>query len=164
MRISIRVYQPPDLPVLRQLTVDAFESVSIDRNIQEQFGVIGGRDWQWRKARHIEQDVARDPRGTFVAVEGDQIVGFISTWIDADAAMGNIPNLAVRADLRGQGLGRRLIQHALEHFRHQGVRHARIETLEQNSVGQQLYPSCGFREVARQIHYCMELDPPDGPN
>lgn len=161
MEIAIRSYQPPDLPVLRQLTVDAFEGVSIDRNIQSQFGVIGGRDWQWRKARHIEQDVARDPQGTFVAVQDDQIVGYISTWVDVDAAMGNIPNLVVRADQRGQGLGRRLIQHALQHFRQQGVRHARIETLEQNPVGQRLYPSCGFREVARQIHYCIEIDAPE---
>ena len=35
---------------------------------------------------------------------------------------------------------------------------AKIETLEQNPVGQALYPSLGFREVARQIHYAMRLD------
>ena len=35
---------------------------------------------------------------------------------------------------------------------------AKIETLEQNPIGQTLYPSLGFQEVARQIHYAMRLD------
>jgi hypothetical protein len=37
---------------------------------------------------------------------------------------------------------------------------AKIETLDQNPVGQALYPSLGFKEVARQIHYAMRLDTP----
>lgn len=154
---SIRPFQPTDLPVLRALTVEAFENVSIDRNIEDQFGVIADHDWRWRKARHVDQDVQRDPLGTFVAEQDGHVVGYISTWIDREAGMGNIPNLAVRADLRGQGLGRQLIQHALDHFRQQGIRYARIETLAQNPIGQHLYPACGFREVARQIHYCVDL-------
>ena len=34
---------------------------------------------------------------------------------------------------------------------------AKIETLEQNPIGRHLYPSVGFIEVARQIHYAMPL-------
>ena len=33
----------------------------------------------------------------------------------------------------------------------------RIETLACNPIGKYLYPSCGFQEVARQIHYVMPL-------
>ena len=33
----------------------------------------------------------------------------------------------------------------------------RIETLAQNEVGQSLYPSLGFVEIARQIHYAQKL-------
>jgi hypothetical protein len=32
-----------------------------------------------------------------------------------------------------------------------------IETMESNPVGQHLYPSCGFEEVARQVHDAMKL-------
>jgi ribosomal protein S18 acetylase RimI-like enzyme len=35
--------------------------------------------------------------------------------------------------------------------------HARIETLVQNGVGNHLYTSIGFREVARQIHFAIDL-------
>ena len=159
--VHIRRYQPDDLPALQSLTIDAFEPVSIDRNMERQFGTIQGHDWKWRKARHIEDDAQRDPNGLFVAEMAGNVIGYITTWTDAEAGLGFIPNLAVDAAQRGQGIGRRLIQHALGHFRQLGLSHARIETLDQNAVGQQLYPALGFREVARQVHYCMALDEPE---
>jgi ribosomal protein S18 acetylase RimI-like enzyme len=76
---------------------------------------------------------------------------------DRDTRIGWIHNLAVADDARNQGLGRRLLEHALSRFREGGMTVARIETLEQNPVGRHLYPSVGFREVARQIHYAIDL-------
>jgi ribosomal protein S18 acetylase RimI-like enzyme len=157
MHIIIRHYQPSDLETIKLITVAAFDGVSIDRNIEEQFGLIHGHDWRWRKARHIDDDARRDADGIFVAELDGAIVGYITTWMDREAGIGYIPNLAVHAAVRGQGVGRQLIEHALNHFRQHGLSHARIETLAQNPVGQHLYPDCGFREVARQIHYCAKL-------
>ena len=158
MTFVIRPYQPDDLTTLKQITVQAFEPVSIERNIESTFGIIDGHDWQWRKARHVEQDVSRFPEGVFIAETDGEVVGYITTWIDRDAGMGFIPNLAVESHVRGQGIGRALIDYALRHFRAAGIRHARIETLEQNPIGQTLYPAAGFREVARQIHYCIAIE------
>ena len=158
MAAVFRPFIPTDLPTIKRITVEAFQGVSIDRAIEDQFGTINGHNWQWRKARHIDDDVARDPNGVFVAEEQGNVVGYITTWMDREAGMGFIPNLAVDQEQRGQGLGRQLIAHALDYFRREGIRHVRIETLAHNSIGQHLYPSCGFREVARQIHYCLELD------
>ncbi len=159
MTVTIRPFRNDDLPRIKEITVEAFEPVSIDRNIEQQIGgPINGRDWRWRKAKHIDFDAAREPEGIFVAEDHGQIVGYITTWHDAEAGVGNIPNLAVAAEHRGEGIGRLLIQHALDHFRSLGLKYARIETLDQNPVGQKLYPSLGFQEVARQIHYGMRLD------
>lgn len=153
----IRTGDPDDLPVLRELTVQAFEGVSIDHNIERLFGPIAGHDWRWRKARHIDDDLACEPEGVFVAVENDGIVGYISTRVDHEAGIGFIMNIAVKSDQRGQGLGRQLIEYALDWFRSLGLSHAKIETLDQNPIGSHLYPACGFREVARQIHYVRAL-------
>jgi hypothetical protein len=38
---------------------------------------------------------------------------------------------------------------------------AKIETLMQNDIGSSFYPSVGFEEVARQIHYAMPLGSDD---
>ncbi|MBS0205526.1 MAG: GNAT family N-acetyltransferase [Planctomycetes bacterium] len=157
MSLTIRSYQPEDLPRLKQITVAAFDGVSIDQGMEQRFGVIHGHDWQWRKARHLDVDVTRDPAGVFVAELDGQIVGCITTWQDRDGGIGHIPNIAVEASFRGQGVGRQLIEHAKQHFRSCGLTHAKIETLEQNATGQHLYTSLGFREVARQIHLVAEL-------
>ena len=155
--MKIRNWREDDLPVLREILVDSFGGVSIDEGIEERFGEINGRDWRWRKARHLDDDLRRPEAAIFVMEEGERIVGFISTWIDREAGIGQIPNLSIREEYRGRGGGRRLIEYALDHFRDRGVTHAKIETLAQNDIGRHLYPSVGFREVARQIHFVAEL-------
>jgi ribosomal protein S18 acetylase RimI-like enzyme len=155
--MKIRAYQPSDLPLLKAITVEAFTGVSIDHGIEEQFGLINGHDWKWRKARHLDEDAARDPAGIFVAEEAGHVVGYITTWQDCEAGLGHIPNIAIAPEFRGQGLGRLLIEHALAHFRATGLTHAKIETLAQNAVGNHLYRDLGFMEVARQVHFVAEL-------
>jgi ribosomal protein S18 acetylase RimI-like enzyme len=158
--MRIRPYNPADLPALRELTVEAFDGVSIDQGMEHVFGPIQGHDWRWRKARHVDHDAARDPGGIFVLDDGGRVAGYVSTSCDVDAGLGHIANLAVIPELRGQGWGRRLIEHALENFRRRGMSHAKIETLVQNEIGNGLYRSLGFREVARQIHFVADLRDP----
>ena len=120
---------------------------------------MAGRDWRFRKSRDIDRDI--DVLGALVAVAEDDrsvaVVGYVTMQCDSETRIGWIHNLAVASEARGQGLGRRLIEHALAHFRAAGMRIAKIETLEQNAIGRHLYPSVGFVEVARQIHYAMAL-------
>jgi len=155
--MQIRPYQPADLDRLKEITTEGFEGVSIDHGIEQTFGRINGHDWRWRKARHIDDDVRRDPAGVFVAEDAGQVVGYVTTWQDREAGLGHIPNLAVAASYRNHGLGRKLLEHALAHFRACGLTHAKIETLAQNAVGNHLYPSLGFVEVARQVHFVARL-------
>jgi ribosomal protein S18 acetylase RimI-like enzyme len=155
--MQIRTYKPSDLADLKRLTIEGFTGVSIDHGIEEAFGQINGHDWRWRKARHIDDDVARDAAGVFVAADNGLLAGYITTWQDRVAGIGHIPNLAVAPSHRNQGLGRTLIEHALNHFRAAGLTHAKIETLAQNAIGNHLYPSLGFVEVARQVHFIAKL-------
>ncbi|MCH2125112.1 MAG: GNAT family N-acetyltransferase [Pirellulaceae bacterium] len=155
--LLIRTYQSDDLPRLKDLTIEGFESVSIDRNIEDAFGEINGHDWRWRKVRHIDNDVEANSPGVFVAVLDGQVVGFITTRVDREAGTGLIPNLAVDSQQRQKGIGKKLLAQALDYFRGLELTHARIETLDQNEIGQRLYPWMGFQEVARQVHYCQKL-------
>ena len=155
--VTIRRYQDEDLDALKEITVESFRGVSIDERIELAFGRIGGKDWRWRKARHIDEDVAAHREGIFVAVDGNRVVGYITSRIDPESKIGWIPNLAVRADYRGHGLGRRLMETCLDYLRSAGMEYAKIETLTCNEIGSRFYPSVGFREVARQIHYVKPL-------
>jgi len=159
MPISIRPYHESDRAAVVSLTVDAFQGVSIDHNIDDRLGPIAGRDWRWRKGRDIGRDI--DMPTTELAVAEDEagtVVGYVTMDFDPETKIGWIHNLSVSAELRGQGLGRQLLEHALDRFRAAGMTVAKIETLEQNPIGRHLYPSLGFREVAHQIHYAMPLN------
>lgn len=158
MTILIRPYRETDRQGLKDLTVESFQGVSIDHGIDLLLGAAAGRDWRWRKARHIDDDI--DMPGGELAVAEDEIgatVGYVTMQFDRETRIGWIHNLAVDPGVRNQGLGRLLLEHALDRFRAEGMTVAKIETLEQNPVGRHLYPSLGFREVARQIHYAMDL-------
>ena len=156
--MPIRPFRPDDLPRLKEITVAAFDGVSIDQGIERRFGEINGRDWRWRKGRHLDDDVRADRAGIFVLEIDGRVAGCVTTRIDREAGIGLIPNLAIAEEHRGQGHGRQLLRHALAHFRREGLTHARIETLVQNDVGNHLYRSLGFEEVARQVHFCAKLE------
>jgi len=155
--ISLRLYRPDDLEAIKRLTIDSFGGVTIEENVEAALGILNGHDWRWRKARHLDEDVAANAAGIFIAEARNQVVGYITTRIDREAGKGRIPNLAVSAELRGQGLGRQLIERAVEYFRAEGLVYAVIETMSQNAVGQHLYPACGFAEIARQAHFARKL-------
>ena len=85
-----------------------------------------------------------------------------------EALVGWIHNLVVGTAARGHGLGRRLLEHAISHFRTKGMTVAKIETLERNEVGRHLYPSLGFvvqvhrrnlREAKRLIEEAKDAGP-----
>jgi len=154
----IRKYRPQDLEKLKEITAICFEGVSIDRNIEKKFGPIGEHDWRWRKLRHIDADVeGQNAEGVFVYEVDGQVVGYITARVDRGSKIGWIPNLAVIPEHREEGLGKLLMQTALDYLRDQGMECAKIETLAQNPIGSHFYPSVGFEEVARQIHYVKRL-------
>ena len=158
---AIRPYRVSDLRRLQDITAHTFGPVSIDRNMEQRLGPFGEGDWGTRKVAAIADDCAAQPDGVFVATTpaGD-VVGYVTTRLNPVSRIGWIPNLAVDPAHQGKGIGRALLLHALDHFRHSGMEVAKIETLDQNPVGQALYPSLGFTEVARQIHYAMRLGAP----
>jgi ribosomal protein S18 acetylase RimI-like enzyme len=159
MEVRIRAYREEDRERLKEITVAAFTlHASIDRRIEERFGVLNSVDWAARKRRAIDADCDAHPDGILIAESEDgQVVGYITTRLNRDSRLGWIPNLAIDPACQGTGIGRRLLQAALDYFRSAGMTHAKIETLASNERGQSLYPSVGFVEIARQIHYVCEL-------
>lgn len=158
----IRLFQASDGERLKAITAEVFAPAAVDYYIERRFGSIHGRDWRWRKLRHIDEDIRNNPAGIFVYEDEEEpynrsVVGYITITLDREAGIGRIPNLAVAARAQGRGIGRALVEHALEFLRSEGMILVRIETLEGNAVGQYLYPALGFEEVAKQIYYVTRL-------
>jgi predicted N-acetyltransferase YhbS len=100
VNMQIRPFQPSDLPRLKEITVEAFDGVSIDQAMENAFGQINEHGWRWRKGRHLDDDVARDPQSIFVAEEEGRILGCITAWMDREASVGHIPNVALTPESR----------------------------------------------------------------
>jgi ribosomal protein S18 acetylase RimI-like enzyme len=155
--MKIRPFRPSDLETLKTITAICFDGVSIDQNIEQLHGLIHGKDWRWRKKRHIDDDAEINAAGIIVAEVDGQIVGYVSTRVDPASRIGGIPNFAVLPAFQQRGIGRRLLEEAVAYLAAEGMTYARIETLDQNDIGAHFYPDFGFQEVARQIHYIMPI-------
>ncbi len=153
----IRAYCDTDRKALKEITARTFADVSIDRSIEQRFGLVGGTSWEQRKLSQIEAECDANPGGVFVYEENGTVIGFITVGLDHLTRQGRILNLAVDQGHQGKGLGTQLIERALQYMRDQGMELARIETLEDNAVGRHLYPKMGFEEIARQIYYARRL-------
>jgi ribosomal protein S18 acetylase RimI-like enzyme len=158
----IRPYRETDRAELKRITAEVFALAAIDYHIEQQVGLISGHNWTWRKLRHIDDDIRENASGVFV-YEGDtadgrpRCLGYISVRLDRQSGIGRISNVAVSAPAQSRGIGRKLIEHALAYIRAEGMAVAKIETLVGNAIGEHLYPAMGFKEVACQTHYIMEV-------
>ena len=153
----IRRYKRSDRRAILDVTTHAFPGSSIDHNIEARYGQLGSTDWAERKSWAIERDLHRNPDGVFVSEEDGRVVGYVTCYVNTASSVGWVANIAVEPEFQGRGIGRALMDAALDYFRDGRMRYAKIETLVQNEVGQRLYTSLGFEEVARQIHYFKEL-------
>ncbi|MCM1306285.1 MAG: ribosomal protein S18-alanine N-acetyltransferase [Bacteroides sp.] len=72
---------------------------------------------------------------------------------------GQIANIAVRSDMRGQGLGRLLMQNLLELAKREGVKRITLEVKDTNERAVNLYKSLGFTvEGVRKRYYAYRYD------
>lgn len=154
--IVIRPAAAGDTEAIVAITGEVFGPVCIETMIEKMVGQ-GGADWLAVKGRAIRRDLEADLAGCFVAECEGKVVGYVTTRINRPAGRGRIADLAVSAAFQGRGLGRRLVDTAIEHFRSLGLCQAKIKTLACNAAGQHLYRAMGFREVVRQIHFIMPL-------
>jgi ribosomal protein S18 acetylase RimI-like enzyme len=161
--LTIRPLRPADLGRVKAITVEGFAPVSVEAAIERRWPGLLPSTWGERKWLMMQPEVVGHPEHCYVAEIDGVVVGYVTTIVSIEHKVGRIPDLAVDARYQGRGVGRRLLDHALARFREQGLHVARIETLAHNDVGQHLYPSLGFQEMARQIHYAMPLVPGDAP-
>ena len=86
-----------------------------------------------------------------VLVEGERLLGYVVLWCVLD--QGEIANIAIVADRRGEGLGRLLLDETLETALHRGVKNVFLEVRASNAAARALYARRGFREIGVRKGY-----------
>jgi ribosomal-protein-alanine N-acetyltransferase len=88
---------------------------------------------------------------SWVAELDGRIVGMIVIWLIVDEA--HIATLATRPEFRRQGIGRKLLMHALESARMEGARRSFLEVRAGNLIAREMYRRLGFVEDGRRPRY-----------
>jgi [ribosomal protein S18]-alanine N-acetyltransferase len=94
-------------------------------------------------ARHSFPLVAFDREG--------KVAGYICPMAVLDE--GHILNVAVRGDCRGKGVGRLLMERAIDECRARGTDTVSLEVRPSNWAAITLYRALGFSETGRRKHY-----------
>jgi ribosomal protein S18 acetylase RimI-like enzyme len=109
-------------------------------------------EWASETRREFEGFFAYDPQGCFIAEEGGQPVGTgVATTY---GEFGFVGELVVIPALRGCGIGRRLLEHAVEYLRAGG---ARAVYLDGVLAALPLYERAGFRRVCRSWRFLGQI-------
>lgn len=97
---------------------------------------------------------------TWVATDGDSIVGLIGLlWADGEST---IEPVVVDRLRRRTGVGRRLIETAIDESRRRGAKYVNIKPVARNSLAIQAFHDLGFRTLGHlQLFLSLEHDDAD---
>jgi ribosomal protein S18 acetylase RimI-like enzyme len=105
-------------------------------------------------AANFKRILARDT--VLIAEEDEHMVGFVqfgdaAGYLEADSETDRAVNrLYVHADFRNRGIGRLLMDTALEHLRLEGAGRVFLDVWERNSDARRFYGRYGFRTVGKR--------------
>ena len=113
------------------------------------------RDW-WSKSEPPEDAIRAGVERIIEAGDGEYLVATVkgepagvsqlrfrwSVWTSAEDCW--LEDLFVRADARGAGVGRALVEACFERARERGCKRIELDTNEDNEAAIALYEACGF--------------------
>lgn len=135
-------------PVIRPMTAEDIPTV-IDLD-QRSFSL----PWPERSFRF---EVTENPASRCWVAELDgRVVGMIVVWLLVDEA--HVATLATHPDYRRQGIGKRLLAHALRQMLAEGAESSFLEVRESNVAAQEMYRKFGYVPTNRRRRYYKDND------
>ena len=104
----------------------------------------------WSRAS-IENELTNSCARYVVLRRGGETVGYAGMWLVIDEA--HVTNVAIRKDLRGQGLGEKLMRALIQLTADSGMIWMTLEVRRSNAAAQGLYRKLGFVDVGWRKRY-----------
>lgn len=92
----------------------------------------------------------------WVAELDGRVVGMIVVWLIVSEA--HVATVATHPDYRRQGIGKRLLSHALLNLMREGARSSFLEVRESNLGAQEMYRKLGYEVSGRRRRYYRDND------
>lgn len=87
----------------------------------------------------------------FCAIEDNVVVGFAGVWQSIDIM--HITNIVVKKDMRGKGIGNKLLETLLQYSKKPEISEITLEVHEDNKIAQELYKKYGFKQAGLRKNY-----------
>lgn len=131
-KFNVRLARPEDLDAIYKIEIESMENA-----------------WSYNL---IEKDLIHNIHSKYFVVEGSGgVVGFCATMLVIDEV--HITNIAVNLKYRGMGLGRRILEFAIDHYSGMNLKGITLEVNVKNVVAIELYKSMGFEIVGKRSGY-----------
>ncbi|MDP4094197.1 MAG: GNAT family N-acetyltransferase [Bacillota bacterium] len=126
--MNIRLFQPEDYDKVFQLWKEVFPE-----NTDSSYS-----------RKDVERFLERNPETSFVALdENENIIGAVLAG--HDGRRGYIYHLGIREGFRSSGIGKKLVQAALDVFGRLGIRKAQLSVFDSNVSAKEFYKKLGFK-------------------
>lgn len=159
--VKVRRARPEDAEAIVALSVAAFEGETVGWFLQKRFGprspLLGGKTWDELHAETIRKHLREGLDQTLVAELEGQLAGYMTYRINRETSTGIVSYNAVHPHFQRRGVATALISRVLDIFRRQGLRYARVATLETDTRARGLYEKAGFSLLGKSLHYVQEL-------
>jgi mycothiol synthase len=149
--VQIRPVEPAQYRAIYRAMKDAYRDIWLSTPESE-------ADYQEFLADNVTT-AAYDPVLWQIAWAGDDVVGVVISRINHH--VGQIAEVEVRRAWQRRGIGRALMQRALQQLHDYGIEHVRLYTDADNGQGaRSLYEALGFHEVKQHIFYRKRVSAP----
>lgn len=156
MSIKIAPYTPKHKQQVIALTVNAWTPVfsktknEVPSFVLESFYPDG---WQVRQTDEVISLLENEPQNIWLALQQDEVVGFVGVRLHPEDSMGEIYIIAVAPDHQRRGISTALMTHAEDLIRASGAKMMMVETMGDSGhqPARRAYETFGFQRwpVAR---------------
>ncbi len=120
-------------------------------------------DWNMEKRRSVAKNISGDDYVTYLAIENDEVVGFIGLKKELIESYMILDMMQVSAACRGQGIGRKLFDSGKEEARKAGAEALYISACSSEetiafykAMGAEL-ADCPIKEIAEEEPYDLQM-------
>ncbi|WP_245954559.1 GNAT family N-acetyltransferase [Paenibacillus flagellatus] len=105
--------------------------------------------------RSMELFLRRNPGLSFVGVEDEAVIG--TALCGHDGRRGFLYHVAVRAEYRGRGVAKRMVERCLDGLREAGISKCHLFALEGNEIGNRYWAGSGWERRNGILLYSRDV-------
>lgn len=159
--IDVRLARIEDVEAACKIAVEAWKPIyhNYRRLLGDELFEILHKNWQEAKANEIRDHQKRYPEWMLITERNDNIVGFITFYLDRGRKIGIISNNAVEPEHQRKGIGTLQYYKVLEIFKKEGMSFAEVATGldEAHAPARAAYEKVGFKKTITNVTYYMKI-------